>query len=141
MITIKNDFKNISRHYEQLVRITKQHYFVGITNEWIVDNYYLLIKNYSELKHFLKDPKKNNYLTKNFDMTKMLSTILENRNYKIDEDVLINDIKNYGIDIFVMGSDWENKFNFLKKYCEVIYLPRTPDISTTQIKKSLTNNK
>lgn len=53
----------------------------------------------------------------------------------------INDIKNYGIDIFVMGSDWENKFNFLKKYCEVIYLPRTPDISTTQIKKSLTNNK
>ena len=80
MITIKNDFKNISRHYEQLVRITKQHYFVGITNEWIVDNYYLLIKNYSELKHFLKDPKKNNYLTKNFDMTKMLSTILENRN-------------------------------------------------------------
>lgn len=95
MITIKNDFKNISKHYKQLVKITKQHYFVGITNEWIVDNYYLLIKNKSGLKQFLKDSKQNKYLTKNCDMIKMLSTILENRNYKIDEDILIGDIKNY----------------------------------------------
>jgi glycerol-3-phosphate cytidylyltransferase len=36
-----------------------------------------------------------------------------------------------------MGSDWEGKFDFLKEYCEVVYLPRTKNISTTQLKKSL----
>ncbi len=44
------------------------------------------------------------------------------------------DIEKYHIDVFVMGDDWKGKFDFLKPQCEVIYLPRTPDISTTQIK-------
>lgn len=47
------------------------------------------------------------------------------------------DVVNHKIDIFVMGNDWEGKFNFLKEYCEVIYLDRTPDISTTRIKSDL----
>lgn len=47
------------------------------------------------------------------------------------------DIKTYDIDIFAMGNDWEGKFDFLKDYCEVIYLPRTEDISSTEIKKQL----
>ena len=47
------------------------------------------------------------------------------------------DVKEVKVDIFVMGDDWEGKFDFLKEYCEVIYLPRTPEISTTQIKKDL----
>jgi len=51
----------------------------------------------------------------------------------------ISDIEKYDIDIFAMGSDWEGKFDFLKEYCEVIYLPRTENISTTKLKKSLTN--
>jgi len=46
----------------------------------------------------------------------------------------INDIKKYNIDIFVMGSDWEGEFDFLKEYCEVVYLPRTENISSTLIK-------
>lgn len=49
----------------------------------------------------------------------------------------IQDVKDHNIDIFVMGSDWEGKFDFLKDYCEVVYLPRTPDISTTKIKTDL----
>ncbi|AHA75028.1 glycerol-3-phosphate cytidylyltransferase [Bacillus thuringiensis] len=49
----------------------------------------------------------------------------------------IEDIIKYEIDIFVMGDDWEGKFDFLKEYCEVVYLPRTEDISTTQIKSEL----
>lgn len=48
----------------------------------------------------------------------------------------IEDIKKYNIDIFVMGNDWEGKFDFLKDYCQVVYLKRTKDISTTQIKGS-----
>jgi glycerol-3-phosphate cytidylyltransferase len=46
----------------------------------------------------------------------------------------IEDIKLYHADIFVMGNDWEGKFNFLNDYCKVVYLERTPEISTTQIK-------
>ena len=47
------------------------------------------------------------------------------------------DIKEYHIDTFVMGDDWEGKFDFLKDQCQVVYLPRTPEISTTQIKSEL----
>lgn len=47
------------------------------------------------------------------------------------------DVEKYEIDTFVMGDDWKGKFDFLSDLCEVVYLPRTPDISTTQIKKDL----
>ena len=49
----------------------------------------------------------------------------------------IKDVQDNDIDIFVMGHDWEGKFDFLKDKCEVVYLPRTPEISTTQIKSDL----
>lgn len=49
----------------------------------------------------------------------------------------INDIKEHDIDVFVMGDDWEGKFDELKDHCEVIYLPRTKNISTTKIKDEL----
>lgn len=48
-----------------------------------------------------------------------------------------SDVKGYDVDIFVMGDDWEGKFDFLKEDCEVVYLPRTVGISTTKIKKDL----
>ena len=47
------------------------------------------------------------------------------------------DVREFKVDIFVMGDDWEGEFDFLKENCEVVYLPRTPEISTTQIKKDL----
>ena len=43
----------------------------------------------------------------------------------------------YHVDTFVRGDDWEGRFDFLKDQCEVVYLPRTPEISTTQIKEEL----
>ncbi len=49
----------------------------------------------------------------------------------------ISDIKRYNIDIFAIGDDWEGKFDFLRDYCQVIYLPRTQNISTTKLKNSL----
>lgn len=49
----------------------------------------------------------------------------------------IDDVKNNSIDVFVMGDDWEGKFDFLQDYCEVVYLPRTVGISTTKIKKDM----
>ena len=47
----------------------------------------------------------------------------------------LDDVKKYHADIFVMGDDWTGKFDFLKPFCEVIYLPRTENISTTLLKK------
>lgn len=47
------------------------------------------------------------------------------------------DINKHNIDVFVMGNDWEGEFDFLKDQCEVVYLPRTEGISTTQIKNDL----
>ena len=49
----------------------------------------------------------------------------------------ISDVKEFRVDTFVMGDDWAGKFDFLKPYCEVVYMPRTPEISTTQIKQEL----
>ena len=51
----------------------------------------------------------------------------------------IIDVQRYNIDTFAIGNDWEGKFDFLKKYCDVIYMERTEDISTTKLKKSLIN--
>ncbi|MDA0146537.1 glycerol-3-phosphate cytidylyltransferase [Vibrio sp. RW] len=48
------------------------------------------------------------------------------------KDVLENDI-----DVFVIGDDWEGEFDFLKEYCEVVYLPRTEGVSTTDRKKDI----
>lgn len=47
------------------------------------------------------------------------------------------DVIDNKIDIFVMGDDWKGKFDFLNDLCEVIYLPRTPDISSTELKQQL----
>lgn len=46
----------------------------------------------------------------------------------------VDDIKHNGVDIFVMGDDWQGKFDFLEEYCKVVYLPRTEGISSTEIK-------
>ena len=47
----------------------------------------------------------------------------------------IEDIQRYGIDVFVLGSDWEGRFDYLKQYCEVVYLPRTAGISSTMLRE------
>ena len=55
-------------------------------------------------------------------------------------DQKIEDVKKYDVDVFAMGDDWKGKFDFLKDYCEVVYLPRTEGISSTQLKEELRNN-
>lgn len=48
-----------------------------------------------------------------------------------------DDMKEYHINTFVIGDDWKGEFDYLKEYCDVLYLSRTPEISTTQIKRNL----
>lgn len=52
----------------------------------------------------------------------------------------ITDVREHNVDVFVMGDDWKGKFDFLKEYCEVVYLPRTEGISATKIKGDLNKN-
>ncbi|AMD86545.1 glycerol-3-phosphate cytidylyltransferase [Actinomyces radicidentis] len=48
------------------------------------------------------------------------------------------DVKKYDIDVFVIGDDWKGRFDEqLEGLCEVVYLPRTPEVSTTQIKSDM----
>lgn len=49
----------------------------------------------------------------------------------------VQDIRRHGVQVFGMGSDWEGRFDELKAHCEVVYLPRTEGVSSTQIKKTL----
>lgn len=53
-------------------------------------------------------------------------------------DQKVADVREYHIDTFVMGDDWKGEFDFLKNEgVDVVYLPRTPEVSTTQIKRDL----
>lgn len=51
----------------------------------------------------------------------------------------IEDVQRYKIDLFVIGSDWHGKFNYLEEYCDVVYLERTPGVSSTEIRNCKTN--
>ena len=59
-----------------------------------------------------------------------------------DWDKKLDDVKTYHVDVVVMGSDWKDspKFEYLKDYCEVVYLDRTENISTTKIKEDIMKN-
>lgn len=59
--------------------------------------------------------------------------VIEEKNW----DQKVRDVVDHNVDIFVMGDDWEGKFDFLKDHCEVVYLPRTIGISTSKIKDDL----
>lgn len=49
----------------------------------------------------------------------------------------IDDIQKYDVDVFAIGSDWEGKFDYLKEFCDVVYLPRTEGISSTLLREGL----
>ena len=48
----------------------------------------------------------------------------------------IHDIRKYGADVFVIGSDWSGKFDYLREYCEVVYLERTKGVSSTDLRSA-----
>lgn len=84
--------------------------------------------------------KKNCYFS--FEKRKQLLEAIRYVDLVIPENAWeqkVTDISLYQIDTFVMGDDWAGKFDFVEEQteAEVIYLPRTPEISTTQIKKDL----
>ena len=57
--------------------------------------------------------------------------------YIVDTLEKVKILEQIPFDVIFIGDDWKGKFDFLKEYCEVVYLTRTPEISTTQIKAEL----
>ncbi|MFD2922542.1 glycerol-3-phosphate cytidylyltransferase [Halobacillus naozhouensis] len=83
---------------------------------------------------------KNKEAYHSFENRKMILEAIRYVDEVIPEDnweQKVNDVQDHDIDIFVMGDDWKGKFDHLKEYCEVIYLPRTVGISTSKIKDDL----
>lgn len=76
----------------------------------------------------------------NFEQRRLIVESCKYVNLVIPEDTWdqkIDDVKRYNVSTFVMGHDWEGKFDFLKPYCDVVYLERTPVISSTYYKSAL----
>ncbi len=95
---------------------------------------YLIVACSSDEFNKLKN--KKSYYT--FEQRKSILEAVRYVDLVIPEDTWeqkISDVQKYQADVFVMGDDWAGKFDFLKEYCEVVYLPRTPDVSSTQTKQ------
>lgn len=99
---------------------------------------YLIVALSTEDFNFIKGKKTyHNYTTRKFilESVKYVDLVIPEETW----EQKISDVQNYHVDIVVMGSDWENsdKFEYLKDYCEVVYLSRTEGISTSKIKGDL----
>ena len=91
-----DDCNNIEKYYEKLVELTKNHNFVGSTNEWIIDNFYLVVEQRNTLKRVFKNRKNiKEMLTINEDMYDILCKIFTKHNYSLDKNMLIRELNSY----------------------------------------------
>ena len=88
-----NDMNKISEYYNFLVSKTKNHEYIEITNEWLVDNYYLLIEHKNTIISSLKVIKKNQKILNNNYL--FLKNIVAKRNYNINFKYLVEELKKY----------------------------------------------
>lgn len=84
-------------------------------------------------KSYFKYDERKNML----EAIRYVDLVIEERNW----EQKICDVKNHQVNTFVIGDDWKGKFDFLNQYCKVIYLPRTKEISTTNIKRDISEGK
>ena len=113
----------------------------------VLENYYDILKVDKFEKLFENTyigknptPRKNSYHILRFNFsgidTETVESTIKGLNREVSSSIEVF-VKKYNVDVFVMGDDWKGKFDFLKDYCEVVYLPRTEGISTTQLKEEL----
>jgi len=92
---LKN-YDKIVKHYEYLVNLTKNHIFVGSTNEWIIDNFYLIVEIKNNLKQSYKDTKKFKFAKNNYlDMYKIIENIFIKHNYDVNYKILVTSLNDY----------------------------------------------
>ena len=88
-----SNFESISSYYNYLVEKTKKKEYVGITNEWLIDNFYLLVEHKSNIIHNKKELSKR---LKNFDIVySVVKNIVLENNYNISFDILTSSLRNY----------------------------------------------
>ena len=92
----KKNYDIIFQHYEYLINLTKNHIFVGTTNEWIIDNFYLIVEIKNNLKRAYKDTKKFKYArTDQVDMYQVVEDIFNSHNYDVNYSTIIRDLNSY----------------------------------------------
>ncbi|MBW7984692.1 adenylyltransferase/cytidyltransferase family protein [Enterobacillus tribolii] len=94
---------------------------------------YLIVGVSSDALNFSK--KKRYPIYNQSDRMKIISSLKFVNEVFVEEslELKLDYIKKYNADVLVMGDDWAGRFDWVKPACEVIYLPRTPSISTTEI--------
>ena len=91
-----NNCNNIDSYYQNLVTLTKNHYYVGSTNEWILDNYYLVVEHKNVIKKDFKEYKRlKTLLEANGEIYKILLDIFNKYKFNIDLKTLIRELNNY----------------------------------------------
>ncbi len=89
-------YKFVSDYYDYLVELTKEHYFVGITNEWIIDNYYLVVESKNMIKNLSKkDRESRKIVNGNADLYNLIKGIFEKHHYNVDYKLLTKEINSY----------------------------------------------
>ena len=95
----KQYYKNkkiLSMYYEYLITLTSESKFIGTTNEWIVDNYYHIVEEEKSIQKFLNNRKACCHtFNKTFDLYTIMKKILTRNKFKIDMNILINDLNKY----------------------------------------------
>ncbi len=90
------DCKNIESYYQNLVDLTKNHNYVGSTNEWIIDNYFLVVENRNAIKKIFKEKKNiKTTLEINEAMYGILVDILKKHNFNLNKDLFIKELNHY----------------------------------------------
>ena len=88
-----NDFEVVNKYYNYLVEQTKKKEFVGITNEWLIDNFYLLVEHKTNVIQNKKDINKRSKIFNN--IYRLLRNIAVTYNYNIDFSILITELNKY----------------------------------------------
>jgi len=89
--TFLKNCKTIETYYEYLIALTNDHNFVGATNEWIIDNYYIVAEIKSGIKKQIKDNKKlKEVLYKSDKLYAILSSVCNENNFSINYELIIN---------------------------------------------------
>ncbi len=112
-IKFLKECKNIEEYYEKLIELTKNHNYVGSTNEWIIDNYYLVVETKNAVKQqFREVTNLKKLLEENIDIYNIIEKILKENNYNSELDVLIKELKSY-----------QNKNNYYFSYKTISVIP------------------
>ncbi len=112
------------------------------------EGHYKLLERAKELGDYLIVGVTTEYFDLNRGKVNVIDSVLERvenvRKTGFADEIIIEDhdgqkiedIKKYGIDIFTVGSDWIGEFDYLNAFCKVVYLERTPNVSSTMLRKS-----